>query len=65
MKAFQKRVFTEKEELSAKIDSLDSFLQSEKTTGISLINIRLLQMQSLAMKTYLHILETRTEKFND
>ena len=59
---FKTRLVDEKNQLSIKLDALDSFITSDKFKDVNDVQKALLQVQSTAMNTYLQCLKERIER---
>ena len=59
MSTFKERLYDEKVQLVEKIDKLELFLQGKQSNEIDQIQLALLGIQLLAMKTYLRCLDER------
>lgn len=59
MSTFYERLLAEKQELDERLEKLNSFLGSEKSSELEPLQLSLLSIQSEAMKTYSKILEVR------
>ena len=64
MEEFEVRLIKEKEDLEQKIVKLGAFLDSDKFNEIELVQQSLLNIQFLAMTTYLTCLQERIDWLN-
>lgn len=64
MEEFEVRLIKEKEDLEQKIVKLGNFIGSEKFDEIELVQQSLLNIQFLAMTTYLTCLQERIDWLN-
>jgi len=62
MSDFKTRLEIEKSELEEKLNKLDAFLMSEKVNSVDDVQKALLQVQAIAMNTYLQCLKERIER---
>jgi len=62
MSDFKTRLEIEKSELKEKLNKLDAFLMSEKVNSVDDVQKALLQVQAIAMNTYLQCLKERIER---
>jgi hypothetical protein len=62
MNDFKTRLENEKFELDERLDKLDAFLVSDKIKEVDDVQKALLQVQAVAMNTYLQCLKERIER---
>lgn len=64
MGTYQERVIAEQADLQAKIDKLEAFIEGDLFKGISPNEQSLLCAQSVHMKNYNNVLQTRIKGFS-
>lgn len=66
IKELQEKLYQESSELSDKIIKLDTAIHSfNSTEKFSIVQLNLLEVQLMSMKTYFRILRARIEDFQD